>query len=47
MDMKTRIKWIEGVAFAGESGSGHAVVLDGAPWTAAAATSACGRWRCY
>lgn len=31
MDMKTRIKWIEGVAFAGESGSGHAVVLDGAP----------------
>lgn len=30
MDMKTRVKWIEGVAFAGESGSGHAVVLDGA-----------------
>lgn len=29
--MKTRIKWIEGVAFAGESGSGHAVVMDGAP----------------
>ena len=31
MDMKTRVRWIEGVAFAGESGSGHAVVVDGAP----------------
>ena len=31
MDMNTRVRWIEGVAFAGESGSGHAVVLDGAP----------------
>ncbi|MFO1316324.1 MAG: OsmC family protein [Burkholderiales bacterium] len=29
--MKTRVKWIDGVAFAGESGSGHAVVVDGAP----------------
>ena len=29
--MKTRIKWIEGVSFVGETGSGHAVVLDGAP----------------
>lgn len=29
--MKTRIKWVEGVSFVGESGSGHAVVLDGAP----------------
>lgn len=29
--MKTRIKWVEGVAFVGESGSGHAVVIDGAP----------------
>jgi len=29
--MKTRVKWIEGVSFVGESGSGHAVVLDGAP----------------
>ncbi len=29
--MKARVKWIEGVAFLGESGSGHAVVLDGAP----------------
>ncbi len=29
--MQTRIKWIEGVTFSGESGSGHAVVLDGAP----------------
>jgi len=28
--MKTRIKWIEGVSFSGESGSGHAVVMDGA-----------------
>ena len=29
--MKTRVKWIEGVSFVGESGSGHAVVIDGAP----------------
>ena len=29
--MKTRIKWVAGVSFVGESGSGHAVVVDGAP----------------
>jgi putative redox protein len=29
--MKARIKWIQGVSFVGESGSGHAVVIDGAP----------------
>lgn len=29
--MKTRVKWIDGVSFVGESGSGHAVVIDGAP----------------
>jgi len=29
--MKARVKWLEGVAFVGESGSGHAVVMDGAP----------------
>lgn len=29
--MKVRVKWIEGVAFMGESETGHAVVLDGAP----------------
>lgn len=29
--MKTRVKWIEGVSFIGETGSGHAVVIDGAP----------------
>ncbi len=29
--MKTTIKWIDGVSFVGESGSGHAVVIDGAP----------------
>ncbi len=28
--MKARIKWIENVAFLGESGSGHSVVMDGA-----------------
>lgn len=28
--MKTRVKWIENVAFMAESGSGHAVVMDGA-----------------
>ncbi len=29
--MKARIKWIEDVAFMGETGSGHTVVLDGPP----------------
>ena len=29
--MKARVKWIEGVSFAGQSGSGHSVVMDGAP----------------
>jgi putative redox protein len=29
--MKARIQWLEGCAFVGESGSGHAVVMDGAP----------------
>ncbi|EKE76309.1 MULTISPECIES: OsmC family protein [Oceanibaculum] len=29
--MKTRVKWIDGMAFMGESGTGHAVVMDGAP----------------
>jgi putative redox protein len=29
--MKARIKWNEGVSFIGEAGSGHAVVIDGAP----------------
>ena len=29
--MKTRIKWVEGVTFVGETESGHAVVIDGAP----------------
>jgi len=29
--MKTRVKWVEGVCFMAESGSGHAVIMDGAP----------------
>lgn len=29
--MKARVKWVEGVTFVGESGSGHAVAIDGAP----------------
>nr|VFK67395.1 MAG: putative redox protein [Candidatus Kentron sp. UNK]VFK72761.1 MAG: putative redox protein [Candidatus Kentron sp. UNK] len=29
--MKARIKWVEQATFLGESGSGHAVVMDGAP----------------
>jgi putative redox protein len=29
--MKATIRWIEGVSFAAETGSGHAVVVDGAP----------------
>jgi len=29
--MKARVKWIENAGFAGESESGHAVMMDGAP----------------
>jgi putative redox protein len=29
--MKARIKWVEQVSFLGESGSGHSVLMDGAP----------------
>ena len=29
--MKARIKWVENVMFVAESGTGHAIVLDGAP----------------
>jgi putative redox protein len=29
--MKVRVKWIEHVAFLGETESGHALVMDGAP----------------
>lgn len=29
--MKARVKWVEDVTFVGESGSGHAVVMDGPP----------------
>lgn len=29
--MKARVKWADNMMFVGESGSGHAVVMDGAP----------------
>lgn len=29
--MQATVKWVDGVMFLGESGSGHAVVMDGAP----------------
>ncbi len=29
--MKARVKWVQDVMFVGESGSGHALVIDGAP----------------
>ena len=29
--MKARVKWVEGATFVGESGSGHAIVMDGPP----------------
>jgi putative redox protein len=29
--MKARVKWLEGTAMVGESGSGHALVMDGPP----------------
>ena len=31
MTMTTTVKWVEGVQFVAESGSGHAVVVDGPP----------------
>jgi putative redox protein len=31
--MKARAQWVDGRAFIGEGGSGHAVVMDGAPET--------------
>ena len=29
--MKASVKWVDGMMFLGETGSGHAVVMDGAP----------------
>lgn len=29
--MRARIKWVEDVTFMGESGSGHAIIMDGPP----------------
>ena len=29
--MQATVKWIDGMMFLGESGSGHTVVMDGAP----------------
>jgi putative redox protein len=29
--MKARVKWVDGAMMVGESGSGHAIVMDGAP----------------
>jgi putative redox protein len=29
--VKARVKWVEGVSFVAETGSGHSVVIDGAP----------------
>lgn len=29
--MQATVKWVDGVMFLGESGSGHSVVMDGAP----------------
>jgi len=29
--MKATVKWLDGMMFVGESGSGHAMVMDGAP----------------
>jgi putative redox protein len=31
MQMKARARWVEGMAFMGEAGSGHAVMMDGSP----------------
>ena len=29
--MRARARWVEGMAFMGEAGSGHAVIMDGSP----------------
>jgi putative redox protein len=29
--MKCRVKWLDNMSFVGESGSGHSIVMDGAP----------------
>ena len=29
--MKVALQWVNGVCFLGESGSGHSIVMDGAP----------------
>ncbi len=29
--MKARVKWLDNMSFVGESGSGHAIVMDGPP----------------
>lgn len=31
--MQARVKWVENVCFVGESGTGHALIMDGAPET--------------
>jgi putative redox protein len=31
MSVKTRVKWVQDMMFVGETGSGHALVMDGAP----------------
>lgn len=31
VDVKASARWVDGVMFVGEAGSGHAVVMDGAP----------------
>lgn len=31
IEMRAVVKWVDGVMFLGESGSGHSVVMDGAP----------------
>jgi putative redox protein len=41
MSMKARIKWIENVAFVGETESGHAVVMDGSPEAVLIGAGAC------
>lgn len=31
ISMKARVKWLDNMSFVGETGSGHSVVMDGAP----------------
>lgn len=44
--MKARVQWAGEALFLGESGSGHAVVMDAIHPMPVVVISVCDRWRC-